>query len=187
MRGQYRAPCALEIAAAGGHNMLMVRHPEPARPCARQPPADHPAAHDRGRGDRIGGNHLYQRTGIQSGSLASAAVSCTIHRASGAPLVGGGSTPQPGEISLADLGMLFLDELTEFDRRELEVPREPSEPGRTTSSRAARQAEFPARLQLIAAMGPCSQGYDCDLRANCSCTSEHQRRRRACISAPLLD
>jgi magnesium chelatase family protein len=109
------------------------------------------------------------------------------HRASGVALVGGGSTPRPGKISLAHHDMLFLEELTEFDRRELQVLREPSETSRITISRATRQAEFPARFQLIAAMNPCSQGYDCDLRANCSCSPEHQRRHRTRISAPLLD
>jgi magnesium chelatase family protein len=83
--------------------------------------------------------------------------------------------------------VLFLDELTEFDRRVLEVLREPLETGSITISRAARQAEFPARFQLIGAMNPCPQGYDCDLRDHCQCTPEQQRRHRARLSAPLLD
>ncbi len=99
----------------------------------------------------------------------------------------GGSHPRPGEISLAHNGILFLDELTEFDRRVLEVLREPMETGRITISRAARQADFPARFQLVAAMNPCPQGYDCDLRDNCRCTPEQQNRHRSRISAPLLD
>lgn len=98
-----------------------------------------------------------------------------------------GSIPRPGEISLAHYGILFLDELTEFDRRVLEVLREPLENGEITISRAARQADFPARFQLIAAMNPCPQGYDCDLRHNCRCTPEQQRKHRARISAPMLD
>jgi magnesium chelatase family protein len=83
--------------------------------------------------------------------------------------------------------VLFLDELTEFDKRVLEVLREPMETGHITISRAAHQAEFPARFQLIAAMNPCPQGYDCDLGENCHCSIEQQRRYRARISAPLLD
>jgi magnesium chelatase family protein len=109
------------------------------------------------------------------------------HTASGVALVGGGSTPRPGEISLAHNGVLFLDELTEFDRRVLEVLREPLETGTITISRAARQAEFPARFQLVAAMNPCPQGYACDLNENCRCTPEQQRRHRSRLSAPLLD
>jgi magnesium chelatase family protein len=105
------------------------------------------------------------------------------HTVSGVALVGGGFTPRPGEISLAHHNVLFLDELTEFDRRGLEVLREPLETGCITISRAARQAEFPARFQLIGVMNPCPQGYDCDLRANCSCTPEQQRRHRAHVGA----
>lgn len=109
------------------------------------------------------------------------------HTASGVALVGGGSNPSPGEISLAHHGVLFLDELTEFDRHVLDVLREPMETGSITISRAARQAEFPANFQLIAAMNPCPQGYSCDGRDLCQCTPEQQRRHRKRISAPLLD
>lgn len=109
------------------------------------------------------------------------------HTASGVALVGGGSHPRPGEISLAHNGVLFLDELTEFDKRVLEVLREPLETGRINISRAARQAEFPAAFQLVAAMNPCPQGYDCDRRDHCQCTPEQQRRHQNRISAPLLD
>ena len=109
------------------------------------------------------------------------------HTASAVALVGGGSNPTPGEISLAHHGVLFLDELTEFDRRVLDVLREPMETGMITISRAARQAEFPAHFQLIAAMNPCPQGYNCDGRDLCQCTFEQQRKHRNRISAPLLD
>ena len=109
------------------------------------------------------------------------------HTASGVALVGGGSNPSPGEISLAHHGVLFLDELTEFDRHVLDVLREPMETGSITISRAARQAEFPANFQLIAAMNPCPQGYSCDGKNLCQCTYEQQRRHRNRISAPLLD
>jgi magnesium chelatase family protein len=101
--------------------------------------------------------------------------------------VGGGSRPRPGEISLAHHGVLFLDELPEFDRRVLEVLREPIESGVVTISRAARQAEYPAAFQLIAAMNPCPCGYLGDARGKCRCTSEQVQRYRARLSGPLLD
>ncbi|MGR9046964.1 MAG: YifB family Mg chelatase-like AAA ATPase, partial [Gammaproteobacteria bacterium] len=109
------------------------------------------------------------------------------HTASAAALVGGGSNPRPGEISLAHNGTLFLDELPEFDRKVLEVLREPLETGHITISRAARQADFPARFQLIAAMNPCPCGYLGDSSGRCHCTSEQVARYRARISGPLLD
>ena len=102
-------------------------------------------------------------------------------------LVGGGSHPRPGEISLAHHGVLFLDELPEFDRRVLEVLREPLECGTITVSRAAQQADFPARVQLIAAMNPCPCGYLGDPSGRCHCSPEQVRRYRSKISGPLLD
>jgi magnesium chelatase family protein len=102
-------------------------------------------------------------------------------------LVGGGSNPRPGEISLAHNGVLFLDELPEFDRRVLEVLREPMETGHVLISRAARQAEYPARFQLIAAMNPCPCGYLGDPSGRCRCTSEQVQRYRNRISGPFLD
>jgi magnesium chelatase family protein len=107
------------------------------------------------------------------------------HTASAVAMVGGGGQPKPGEISLAHNGVLFLDELPEFDRRVLEVLREPIESGKVTISRAAQQAEFPARFQLVAAMNPCPCGYLGDSR--CHCTEEQVRRYRGKISGPLMD
>ncbi len=109
------------------------------------------------------------------------------HTASAVALVGGGGNPKPGEISLAHRGVLFLDELPEFDRRVLEVLREPLESGRICISRAARQAEFPARFQLVAAMNPCPCGYLGDGERPCHCSPEQVRRYRARVSGPLLD
>jgi magnesium chelatase family protein len=109
------------------------------------------------------------------------------HTASAAALVGGGSDPRPGEISLAHHGVLFLDELPEFKRQVLEVLREPMEIGRVTISRAARQVEFPARFQLVAAMNPCPCGYHGDPERLCRCTPEQLLRYRGRISGPLLD
>jgi magnesium chelatase family protein len=107
------------------------------------------------------------------------------HTASAVALVGGGSQPRPGEISLAHHGVLFLDELPEFDRRVLEVLREPIESGKITVSRAANQAEFPARFQLVAAMNPCPCGYLGDAR--CHCSEDQVRRYRSKVSGPLMD
>lgn len=109
------------------------------------------------------------------------------HTASAVALVGGGAQPRPGEISLAHNGVLFLDELPEFDRRVLDVLREPLETGVVTISRAARQAEFPASFQFIAAMNPCPCGYLGDARGQCRCTSDQVQRYRGRLSGPLLD
>ncbi len=109
------------------------------------------------------------------------------HTASAVALVGGGSMPRPGEISLAHHGVLFLDELPEFDRHVLEVLREPLESGRISISRAARQVEFPARFQLVAAMNPCPCGYAGDPGGRCRCTPDAIARYRSRISGPLLD
>ena len=108
------------------------------------------------------------------------------HTASGVALVGGGSNPRPGEISLAMNGVLFLDELPEFDRKVLEVLREPLESGRITISRAARQADFPARFQLIAAMNPCPCGYLGHYSGKCRCTPDQVARYRGKYPGPCL-
>ena len=109
------------------------------------------------------------------------------HTASAVALVGGGSNPRPGEISMALNGVLFLDELPEFDRDVLEVLREPLESGRITISRAARQAEFPARFQLVAAMNPCPCGFLGHYSGKCHCSPDQVARYRRKISGPLLD
>ncbi len=109
------------------------------------------------------------------------------HTASGVALVGGGSHPRPGEVSLAHNGILFLDELPEFDKRVLEVLREPLESGNITISRAAHTAEFPAKFQLIAAMNPCPCGYLGDASNRCQCSPQQVNRYRSKISGPLLD
>ncbi|NNF95596.1 MAG: YifB family Mg chelatase-like AAA ATPase, partial [Halobacteria archaeon] len=109
------------------------------------------------------------------------------HTASAVALVGGGSQPRPGEISLAHNGVVFLDELPEFNRHVLEVLREPIESGQITISRAARQADFPARFQLIAAMNPCPCGYHGHPSGRCRCTPDQIHRYRGKISGPLLD
>jgi magnesium chelatase family protein len=109
------------------------------------------------------------------------------HTASSAALVGGGSKPRPGEVSLAHHGVLFLDELPEFNRNVLEVLREPLESGRIVIARAASHAEFPARFQLVAAMNPCPCGYHGDRSGRCNCSADQVQRYRGRISGPLLD
>jgi magnesium chelatase family protein len=187
VRGQHRARRALEIAAAGRHNMIMVGPPGTGKSmlASRLPGILPPMTNQ----------HALESAAINSISHHGFDVITwkqrpfrhPHHTASGVALVGGGSNPSPGEISLAHHGVLFLDELTEFDRHVLDVLREPMETGTITISRAARQAEFPASFQLIAAMNPCPQGYSCDGKSLCQCTHEQQRRHRNRISAPLLD
>jgi magnesium chelatase family protein len=109
------------------------------------------------------------------------------HSASGFAIVGGGGNPRPGEVSLAHRGVLFLDELPEFDRRVLEVLREPLESGRVTISRALRKSDFPARFQLVAAMNPCPCGYLGHYGGRCRCTPDQVARYRGRLSGPLLD
>ncbi|MDH3343549.1 MAG: YifB family Mg chelatase-like AAA ATPase [Gammaproteobacteria bacterium] len=187
IRGQHLARRALEIAAAGRHNLIMVGPPGTGKSmlAARLPGILPPLSDE----------HALESASVQSISHQGFNVRnwkqrpfrSPHHTASGIALVGGGSNPSPGEISLAHHGVLFLDELTQFDRRVLDVLREPLETGNIMISRAARQAEFPAHFQLVAAMNPCPQGYSCDGKSLCQCTLEQQKRHRSNISAPLLD
>jgi magnesium chelatase family protein len=187
VRGQHRARRALEIAAAGRHNMLMVGPPGTGKSMlASRLPGILPPMTDQHALESAAINSISHH-GFDVGNWKQRPFRHPHHTASGVALVGGGSNPSPGEISLAHHGVLFLDELTEFDRHVLDVLREPMETGSITISRAARQAEFPARFQLIAAMNPCPQGYSCDGRELCQCSHEQQRRHRNRISAPLLD
>jgi magnesium chelatase family protein len=187
VRGQARAKRALELAAAGAHSLLMLGPPGSGKSMlAERLPGLLPP--------------LSEEQAIESAAIASVSTDgfklkdwgrrpyrTPHHSASGAALVGGGSHPRPGEISLAHHGVLFLDELPEFERRVLEVLREPLESGHIVISRAARQAEFPARFQLIAAMNPCPCGYLGEPDGRCHCSAEQVTRYRSRISGPLLD
>jgi len=187
VRGQHRARRALEIAAAGRHNMVMVGPPGTGKSMlASRLPGILPPMTDQHALESAAINSISHH-GFDISTWKQRPFRHPHHTASGVALVGGGSNPTPGEISLAHHGVLFLDELTEFDRHVLDVLREPMETGTITISRAARQAEFPANFQLIAAMNPCPQGYSCDGKNLCQCTYEQQRRHRNRISAPLLD
>jgi len=187
VKGQTQAKRALEIAAAGNHSLLMIGPPGTGKSmlAARFPGILPPMSE----------SEALESAAIQSLSQGTFDIAnwkrrpyrSPHHTASGVALVGGGSHPRPGEISLAMHGVLFLDELAEFDRKVLEVLREPLESGKITISRAARQAEFPARFQLIAAMNPCPCGYLGHPSGKCHCTPDQITRYRSKISGPLLD
>jgi magnesium chelatase family protein len=186
VKGQPQARRALEIAAAGGHSLLMIGPPGAGKTMlASRLPGILPRMRDEEALETAAVQSLVR--GFSLRHWRQRPFRAPHHTASGVALVGGGSSPRPGEISLAHHGVLFLDELPEFDRAVLEVLREPLESGTITISRAARQAEFPARFQLVAAMNPCPCGFLGDPGGRCHCTPERVRAYRARISGPLLD
>ncbi|MBZ0125495.1 MAG: YifB family Mg chelatase-like AAA ATPase, partial [Rhodocyclaceae bacterium] len=184
VKGQAQARRALEVAAAGGHSLLMIgppgtgksmlaaRFPGLLPPMGEEEALESAALHSLNGGFRL---EQWMRRPYQAPH----------HTASAASLVGGGSNPRPGEISLAHHGVLFLDELPEFERRVLEALREPLESGHIRVARAAHRVDYPAQFQLVAAMNPCPCGHLGEAR--CRCTPDQVARYRAKLSGPLLD
>ena len=187
VKGQFQAKRALEISAAGRHNLLMVGPPGcgksmlAARLISILPPLGHQQALEQIAIQSVANKPVapenFYHTSYRSPH----------HSASAVALVGGGNPPKPGEISLAHHGVLFLDELAEFQQSVLEALREPLESREITISRASTQAVYPADFLFIAAMNPCSCGYYGSLTHQCSCSPERIRRYRSKISGPLLD
>jgi len=186
VRGHRGAKRALEIAAAGGHSLLMTGPPGSGKSMLAQrfagllPPMTVDEALQSAAISSLAGRFSLDR-------WAQRPTCSPHHSASAVALVGGGSPPRPGEISLAHHGVLFLDEFPEFARSALEALREPLETGTITIARAARRCEFPARFQLLAAMNPCPCGYLGDPHKACRCTPDQVQRYQSRLSGPLMD
>lgn len=185
VRGQMNAKRALEIAAAGRHNLLFSGPPGTGKSmlAARLPGILPPLGYQ----EALSVAALYSVAGKSRPGFFSTPFRAPHHSASATSLVGGGSNPMPGEISLAHNGVLFLDELPEYPRSTLELLREPMESGSITISRAAGKVDYPCRFQFVAAMNPCPCGYLGDSSNRCQCTPSQRHRYSARLSGPLLD
>jgi len=187
VRGQAHARRALEIAAAGEHSLVLIGPPGCGKSMlAQRLPGILPPMGDVEALETAALASL-SRHGFRLEDWRRRPFRSPHHTVSAIALVGGGAYPRPGEVSLAHNGVLFLDELPEFDRAALEALREPVEAGRIVVSRAGRQAEFPARVQLVTAMNPCPCGHLGDALARCRCTPQRVASYRERISGPLLD
>ncbi|MDW7710234.1 MAG: YifB family Mg chelatase-like AAA ATPase [Deferrisomatales bacterium] len=188
VRGQGHVKRALEIAAAGGHNVFLVGPPGSGKTMlARRLPTILP---EMTWDEALETSRIYSVMGVQDGEgplVVRRPFRAPHHTISDAGLIGGGTIPRCGEISLAHNGVLFLDELPEFKKHVLEVLRQPLEDGAVTIARAATSVTFPARFMLVAAMNPCPCGYHGDLQHECTCSPSAIRKYRARVSGPLLD
>ena len=187
IRGQKSAKRALEIAAAGQHSLLMKGPPGTGKTMLASRLVTILPGMNNDEAEEVAALRSVCGEAVNASNWEVRGFRVPHHTASGVALVGGGSHPRPGEISLAHHGVLFLDELPEFNRKVLEVLREPLESGKISISRAAKQAEFPAAFQLVAAMNPCPCGFWGDTKNNCRCTSEQIQRYQNKLSGPLLD